>query len=583
MSLLLPTFSAERGLAAVAKHTLVTLVKAFPTAGATAAGATAATGATGATADYDALIVISPNYPSAAAAAAAGTTPATSAPFPAPVEFVKADLDAARVIDAAVGSTEVTVVASEKAFGKRLLFASTGPLSRDYDDVRRYADAADRAIKRAVKAGARRPAITVVPYQSTKSVTDDATHDRYTQHVEVALLGALAASYVPLEARESENEANNFGLKVLELGWLPLEANRVADPQRLVSYVNAVEAGRILARDIGGSDPERAAPPLATEHICGSLKSAANVKCTVIADQSVLAKEYPLLTAVGRASQCVERHRPRVIELEYVPAGEIKETLLLVGKGITYDTGGADLKVGGAMAGMHRDKCGAAAIAGLFRTISLLQPKGVAVIAKLAMVRNSIGADAYVSDEIIRARSGARVRIGNTDAEGRMVMADLLCHMKEIAPSHTNPFLFTIATLTGHAYRAYGPYAAVMDNGPANRANVHGRLFDAGNVWGDPFEVSTLRREDFDFVAPKNAAEDVVQANTQPSVNTPRGHQYPGAFLVVASGLDKHGLDSTQPIAYSHLDIAGAAAMPPLLPTASPLVTLAAAFIAPRL
>ena len=70
----------------------------------------------------------------------------------------------------------------------------------------------------------------------------------------------------------------------------------------------------------------------------------------------------------------------------------------------------------------------------------------------MAMVRNSVGSEAYLADEIITARSGKRVRVGNTDAEGRMAMVDLLCHVKErcINENLTNPEIYTIATLTGH-------------------------------------------------------------------------------------------------------------------------------------
>ena len=149
----------------------------------------------------------------------------------------------------------------------------------------------------------------------------------------------------------------------------------------------------------------------------------------------------------------VPRHRGRVIKLEYNPEGEVEETLFLVGKGITYDTGGADVKAGGHMAGMHRDKCGAAFVAGFFKTLSLLQPKGLKVYGTLCMARNSIGEESYVADEIITARSGQRIRVGNTDAEGRMVMADLLCEAKDMALNSVKPRLFTIATLTGHVIR----------------------------------------------------------------------------------------------------------------------------------
>lgn len=74
-----------------------------------------------------------------------------------------------------------------------------------------------------------------------------------------------------------------------------------------------------------------------------------------------------------------------------------------------------------------------------------------------------------------------------------------------------------------------------------------------------------LRREDFDFIAPKTAEYDVLQCNNASSVATPRGHQFPAAFMLIASGLDKHGADSAAPIAYTHCDIGGAAVAAPFV------------------
>lgn len=75
----------------------------------------------------------------------------------------------------------------------------------------------------------------------------------------------------------------------------------------------------------------------------------------------------------------------------------------------------------------------------------------------MSMVRNSIGPESYSTDEILTARSGRRIRVLNTDAEGRMAMLDPLCELRELAVNETNPFLFTVATLTGHAAMAVGP------------------------------------------------------------------------------------------------------------------------------
>ncbi len=115
----------------------------------------------------------------------------------------------------------------------------------------------------------------------------------------------------------------------------------------------------------------------------------------------------------------------------YKPTGEVKQTLILVGKGVALDTGGADVKADGSMYGMHNDKLGAAAVAGFFQILSVLQPKHLKVTGYMPYIRNSIGKYAYLSDEIITLVNGLRVRIGDTDAEGRNIMSDVLYYAKE--------------------------------------------------------------------------------------------------------------------------------------------------------
>lgn len=190
------------------------------------------------------------------------------------------------------------------------------------------------------------------------------------------------------------------------------------------------------------------------------------------------------------------------------------------------------------------------------------------------MVRNSVGEDCYVADEILTSRAGVRVRVGNTDAEGRMCMADALCRYRELANKLPNPHLFTVATLTGHACLAVGKYSICVDNAPA-RADKHAyRLKEVSETIGDPFEISTLRQEDFDFHAGKCYGDDLLQCNNAPSSRTPRGHITPAAFLIVASGLDKNGLTSEKPLKYSHLDIAGSSGDLPDPPTAASVLAL---------
>ena len=262
----------------------------------------------------------------------------------------------------------------------------------------------------------------------------------------------------------------------------------------------------------------------------------------------------------------------------------MKRTLLFAGKGVTYDTGGADIKAGGVMAGMSRDKGGAAAVAGFVHAVAMLAPKGTRVIAELGVVRNSVGAESFVTDEIITSHAGVRVRIGNTDAEGRLVLADLLSHLRVRALEESTPHLFSVATLTGHAYRAVGQYSIAIDNRPARAAGIAQRLAAEGDLWGDPFDVSRLRREDWHFVRPRTKADDVLSCNNAPSSATARGHQFPMAFLAIASGIAPHcHRDAERGLPYTHIDIGGSAVensdWQHGVPTAAPIVALMRALL----
>ncbi|KAK7109356.1 hypothetical protein V1264_013409 [Littorina saxatilis] len=461
----------------------------------------------------------------------------------------------------------ISILRTQVSPSGRLVYSPTGPLNRDYDDVRRFYDAAEKGIKRALDAGCKKPLLVRAP------------DDSFPKADYVTILGALHALYVPLEIREAcadrRHKAEVLGVySASSAEGLLKKACELAD---------ALEKGRIVTRDIGGSDPERMAAPRAAEYI-QQVFSGTCVEVKVVEGAAEFKKEYPLMAAVNRAASVVPRHAGRLVFLEYKGEGNIEKTLFLVGKGITYDTGGADIKAGGIMAGMHRDKCGAAAVAGFFKILAELKPKGLRVVGGMPYVRNSVGEECYVADEIITSRAGKRVRVGNTDAEGRMVMADVLCKFKEEAADANNPELFTIATLTGHAIRAMGPnYSIIMNNGPARKLQTAYELQKAGDLYGDPFEISTIRRDDYDFHKGKSEYEDILQSNNVASSATPRGHQSPAAFLIMASGMDKHGIDSEKPLPYSHLDIAGSSGPFPGIPTGAPIIAMAAKYVLPRL
>ncbi|KAH9588389.1 putative aminopeptidase npepl1, variant 2 [Schistosoma haematobium] len=296
---------------------------------------------------------------------------------------------------------------------------------------------------------------------------------------------------------------------------------------------------------------------------------------------------YPLAAIVDRGNN--ERHRGHVVHLEYNGSTESQidpqqiVNLFLVGKGVTYDTGGSDLKVGGIMATMHRDKCGAAAVAGFFKILNLLKPKNLKVHGTLGLVRNSIGENAYVSDEIVTSRAGVRVRVNNTDAEGRMVMTDLLCEAKEKALKVSNPRLLTIATLTGHVGLCYGlGYTGIVCNGPAKELREDYDYQFAGSLLGEMHEISTLRREDYDAHKTDEEYSDLLNSARLIGGKRSRGHQSPVAFMIIASGLDSHLKNTEKPLAYTHMDIASSNGPCPGIPTGTPILTLASRYILPE-
>ena len=138
----------------------------------------------------------------------------------------------------------------------------------------------------------------------------------------------------------------------------------------------------------------------------------------------------------------------------------------------------------------------------------------LALLGMLGVLRNSIGPDSYVSDEIIRSHAGVRVRIGNTDAEGRLVLADLLSHLRVLALDAVEPRILSLATLTGHAGRAMGPYSILIENGPARAHKVADAAYSRITAEGPYFDSRVV------FVAesgPKDARKKrlAISASTR--------------------------------------------------------------------
>ncbi|MDZ4843775.1 MAG: leucyl aminopeptidase family protein [Hyphomicrobium aestuarii] len=213
------------------------------------------------------------------------------------------------------------------------------------------------------------------------------------------------------------------------------------DRHRVIAEVEAVFAGRDLintpASDLGPEEIEAAVRSLAALH---------GASVSVIAGDDLLAKNFPLIHAVGRASS----RAPRLIDMTWGVEDARKVTL--VGKGIVFDTGGLDIKSSSGMLLMKKDMGGSAvSIAIAHMIMATKQPVRLRVI--IAAAENSISGNAFRPSDVIASRLGPTVEIGNTDAEGRLVLADALALADEEAPDT----LLTFSTLTGAARVALGP------------------------------------------------------------------------------------------------------------------------------
>jgi leucyl aminopeptidase len=200
-----------------------------------------------------------------------------------------------------------------------------------------------------------------------------------------------------------------------------------------------------LARDLINV-PTNDMGPAAIEKAAKSVASRYKARTRVIAGPQLLKKNFPMIHAVGRAAS----QAPRLIDFSWGPRNAPKVTL--VGKGVAFDTGGLDIKPSSSMLLMKKDMGGAANVLALAMMI-MGSKLSVRLRVLIPAVENSISADAFRPGDILKSRKGLTVEIGNTDAEGRLILADALALADEEGPE----ILIDMATLTGAARVALGP------------------------------------------------------------------------------------------------------------------------------
>ena len=208
--------------------------------------------------------------------------------------------------------------------------------------------------------------------------------------------------------------------------------------------IEAIVSGEFLTRDLINT-PANDMGPAELEAATRDLAKTYAADISVVTGAELLAQNFPLIHTVGRASP----RTPRLIDLNWGTSGP---RLTLVGKGVCFDTGGLNLKPGASMGLMKKDMGGAAHVLGLAKMI-MASNMPVQLRVLVPAVENAVGGSAFRPQDILKSRKGLTVEINNTDAEGRLVLADALT----LADESPCDLMICMATLTGAARVAVGP------------------------------------------------------------------------------------------------------------------------------
>lgn len=223
--------------------------------------------------------------------------------------------------------------------------------------------------------------------------------------------------------------------------------------------INAIISGEFLTRDLINT-PANDMGPSELEEEVRKLAKKHKATISVITGDALLEQNLPMIHAVGRASA----RAPRLIDMKW---GDSGPSLTLVGKGVCFDTGGLNIKAGSSMGLMKKDMGGAAHVLGLAQMIMATNLK-LRLRVLIPAVENAIGNSAFRPQDILTSRKGLTVEINNTDAEGRLVLADTLALADETPPD----LMICIATLTGAARVAVGPDIAPYFTDDAGLSHV---------------------------------------------------------------------------------------------------------------
>jgi leucyl aminopeptidase len=347
-------------------------------------------------------------------------------------------------------------------------------------------------------------------------------------HLRAVLEGALLGSYRFAGYKTKPQPGRREPVTALQV-YVPDAADAAARAE--VDRAEVVSRVVRLARDWVNAAPNELRPPQFADAVVAAAGST-GLAVEVLDFDELKAGGYGGIVAVGQGSEAP----PRLVKLTYTPEGVADpKRVALVGKGITFDTGGISIKPAAGMAEMKSDMAGAAAVGATMLAVAALQPP-VAVTGYLAMAENMPSGSAYRPGDVITMLNGKRVEVLNTDAEGRMVLGDAMAR----ACADGTDYLFETSTLTGGQVISLGKRIA----GVMGTIEVCERIKAAGDAVGEPAWPMPLPDD------VRKGMDSEVADISQTNANMDRaGHMLQGGVFLrefVADG-----------VAWAHIDIAG--------------------------
>lgn len=250
--------------------------------------------------------------------------------------------------------------------------------------------------------------------------------------------------------------------------------------QSIIHRTEIITRNTFLCRDMI-NDTSDSINPVSFAESAAAISKKSGLKCTVLNREKIESKKMGLLLAVNRGSLI----EPRVVKIEYRGDVENPKVIGVIGKGITFDSGGMNLKPSGSMETMRSDMSGAATVLCVMKSLAELKVKRN-VTAVIPLTENMLSGNAYRPGDIYRSYKGLTVEIGNTDAEGRLILADAIAYMeKEVGPE----LIVDMATLTGACVVTFGEtVAAYLSTDDKLASVIESASSDTGEkLWRLPF------------------------------------------------------------------------------------------------